>query len=247
MSTLYCIVTAPCKDWPISSSHTSYPAYMRSPSCLPLAAHHLGSLQDTRGLSRPPHTTYCPAGLLVRTQVHCQTSHSARNPCTVAHHQDTGPNLEVGITWASSTGTPLCGTWLEKRGYHSGVTRGNGKGHIIGNIYKGTCTREKIILPHFLYLCSCILVYSRKPSLWTNIIVTLEYTVSKCVKLFDCLSDLMNLSSTGYLPHLHHPGRGITVSFASEYMASLSVSLPFAKRTKHLKTKHRLLWKLRQK
>jgi len=103
--------------------------------------------------------------------------------------RDTGPNLEVGITWASSTGTPLCGTWLEKRGYHSGVTRGNGKGHIIGNIYKGTCTREKIILPHFLYLCSCILVYSRKPSLWTNIIVTLEYTVSKCVKLFDCLSD----------------------------------------------------------
>src|SRR5882724_6977694 len=53
--------------WPISSSHTLYPAYMHSPSCLPLATCHLASPQDTCGLSGPPHMAYCLAGLLVRT------------------------------------------------------------------------------------------------------------------------------------------------------------------------------------
>jgi len=62
---VYCIVTALGRDSAISSSHTSYPAYMRGPSCLPLA---------TCGPSGPPHTTYCLAGLLVRTQVHLDRS-----------------------------------------------------------------------------------------------------------------------------------------------------------------------------
>jgi len=53
--------------WTLSSAHTSYPAYMCGPSCLPLATHHPGSPQDTCGLSGPPHMAYCLAGLLVRT------------------------------------------------------------------------------------------------------------------------------------------------------------------------------------
>src|SRR5882724_5219588 len=53
--------------WPISSSHASYPAYMHSPSCLPLATQCLGSPQDTCGPSGLPHMAYCLAGLLVRT------------------------------------------------------------------------------------------------------------------------------------------------------------------------------------
>ena len=137
--------------------------------------------------------------------------------------------------------------WLEKTGCHSGVTRGNGGVHTIGKHIKGGLYLKENHLTSFLYLCSHLLVYSQKNRLRTSITVTLEYMVSKHVKLFDRLLDpnkpLVNQIS--YSPASSRPGDNC---FICVWVHSFPICVPsFCKKGKTLKTQHQLLWKLRQK
>jgi len=78
---VYCIVTALGRDSAyIIITHFLSSIYVRS-------------LMSTIGYtwpSGPPHMTYCPAGLLVRIQVHSDQLFT-RTACTVAHHQGYRP------------------------------------------------------------------------------------------------------------------------------------------------------------
>jgi len=111
---------------PISSSHTSYPAYMCGPSCLPLAAHCLGSPQDTHGLSGPPHMTYYLAGLLVRTP----DSLLDWSFCQDSNHGGTPSGIQALIgKWV-----PLGHHWL--RLYHMALhLSGTWSGHLCTMIH----------------------------------------------------------------------------------------------------------------
>src|SRR5882724_2833019 len=90
----------------------------------------------------------------------------------------------------------------------------------------------------------------QNPSLDKSIIVTLEYTVLKCVKLLDHLSDLheplINWISSGSSP----PASSGPVDncFICVCVHSFPVCVPsFCKKGKTLKTKHWFLQKLRRK
>ena len=123
-----------------------------------------------------------------------------------------------------------------KMGCHSSVTGRTGGGSDNREMYIRSLVSQR--KPSYLFSIPTLTSFGLflKICLRTSIIVTLEYTVLTCVKLFDHLLDPNEpLLSTGYLPHLHHPGWVIIASSASEYMVSPSVSLPFAKRAKHLK------------
>jgi len=76
---------------PISSSHTLYPAYMCSASCLPLAT--LNPSHPRIPVAHPVHPTWLTVQPVVLSgpRIHCQTDHSARTPCMMAHHQGYRP------------------------------------------------------------------------------------------------------------------------------------------------------------
>ena len=112
--------------WPISSSHASYPAYMHSPTCLPMATHHLGSPQDTCGPSGLLHMAYCLAGLPVRTP----SSLSDWSFCQDSMHSGVPSAIQALIgKWV-----PLGHHWL--RLYHMALhLSGTWSGHLCTMIH----------------------------------------------------------------------------------------------------------------
>src|SRR5882724_46037 len=121
-------------------------------------------------------------------------------------------------------------------GCQSGVTRGNGGGSHNGKTYiRGLVSKRK---SSYLFSISMLMSFwsiLRKP-VFRQVSLSSWSTRSRNILNSLTISWIqMNLSSTGYLPHLHHPGWVIIVSSASEYMVSPSVSHPFEKRAKHLK------------
>jgi len=81
-------------------------------------------------------------------------------------------------------------------------------------------------------------------------LITLEYTISKCVRLLDHLSDLheplINWISSGSSPATS--SRLVDNCFICICVHSFPICVPsFCKKGKTLKTKHQLLWKLWQK
>src|SRR5882724_5843936 len=98
-------------------------------------------------------------------------------------------------------------------------------------------------------MLTSLVFYKTHP--WTKVsIITLEYTVSKHVKLLDCLSDpyepLINQISSGSSPATS--SGPVDNCFICICVHGFPICVPsFCKKGKTLKTKHWLLWKLWQK
>src|SRR5882724_11025856 len=165
---------------------------------------------------------------------HANTMKHVRNLCKcVAHHQG----------WMSQPGTGAIQVSLDKVVVQTiGVP-------FRESIYKTTCISKKDYLTSLLYLSSH-LWYFMKPVLRQSIIVTLDYTPSKCVKLLDHLSDppkpLINQISSEISSGTS--SRPVNSCFICIHVHRFPVCVPsFCKKGKPLKHKHWLLRKLLQR
>jgi len=136
-------------------------------------------------------------------------------------------------------------------GCHLGVTgRTGGGSDNRENVYKAACISKTRHLTSFLKSTLMSLVFYETHPQMKVLIIILEYTISKCVKLLDCLSDphkpLINRISSGSSPAAS--SGPVDNCFICVHVHGFPICVPsFCKKGKTLKTKHWLLQKPRQK
>src|SRR5882724_6264968 len=136
-------------------------------------------------------------------------------------------------------------------GCHSGVTRRSGRGSDNReNVFKAACISKTNHLTSFLKSTLMSLVFYKTCPQMKVSIITLEYTILKCVKLLDHLADLhkplINRISSGSSPAAS--SGPVDNCFICVHVHGFPICVPsFCKKGKTLKTKHWLLQKLRWK